>query len=312
MKSFQKGIRLIGLLTLSAMILAGCSDSGGSGENGDKLKVTSTTGMIGDLVVNIGGEHVESESLMKPGIDPHLYKATQGDIGKLEKADVIFYNGLNLEGKMVEIFEQMEKNKPTVPVTKALEEKELLASADYPDQFDPHIWFDVKKWITAAEVVRDELIKADQANADFYRKNAESYIKEMEEIDAYAKKQLNSIPKEKRILVTAHDAFGYFGEAYDLEVVGLQGISTSSEAGSKDVTELRDFLVEKEIKAVFVESSVPKNTIEAVIEGAKEKGHTVTIGGELYSDAMGNEGTEEGTYIGMVKHNVDTVTGALK
>ena len=302
------------LVLLMGVFMVGCSSIGSKDEgntDSSKVKVTSTIGMIGDVVANIGGEHVESVSLMKPGIDPHLYKATQGDISKLEEADIIFYNGLHLEGKMEDIFGKMEKEKPTVSVTQNVS-KELLLAGDNGAEYDPHLWFNVQFWISAAEVIRDELIEMDGENKESYEENAEKYIAELEELDAYAKEQLATIPEEHRILITAHDAFGYFGEAYGLEVMGLQGISTDSEVGSKAVSELRDFLVENKIKAVFVESSVPKNTIEAVIEGAKEKGHEVSIGGELFSDAMGEEGTEEGTYLGMVRHNVDTVVNALK
>lgn len=304
-----KSLVLVCILAFS-VILAACSNDESQGEDG-KIKATSTIGMIGDVVSNIGGEHVDSTSLMKPGIDPHVYKATQGDIKKLEDADIIFYNGLHLEGQMLDIFEQMEKNKPTVAVTKTVSTDVLLAG-DENTEHDPHLWFNVQYWIKAAEVIRDELIKLDEDNKVDYEKNAKEYIAKMEELDSYVKKQIATIPEQNRVLVTAHDAFGYFGDAYGIEVMGLQGISTQSEVGSKDVSDLRDFLVEKKIKAVFVESSVPKNTIEAVIEGAKKMGHEVTIGGELFSDAMGDEGTEEGTFLGMVRHNVDTIVKALK
>ena len=300
-----------------AFLIAGLFLLGACGKEeapaaGGKVKVTATTGMIGDIAANIGGDHINLVSLMKPGVDPHLYKASQGDISKLEEADLIFYNGLNLEGKMEDIFEKMKENKPTVAVSKTVDETALLDSADYPGQYDPHIWFDIDHWIKAAEVVRDELIKLDEENAGDYEKNAAAYIEKLKELDAYALDQIASIPEDQRVLVTAHDAFGYFGEKYGIEVRGLQGISTESEVGSKDVSELRDYLVDNKIKAVFVESSVPKKTVEAVIEGAARKGHTVKIGGELFSDAMGEEGTEEGTYIGMFRHNVDTVVNALK
>ena len=303
-------LKTVGICLVMVMSIGLFACSNEEGENG-KIKVTSTIGMIGDVVANIGGEYVESTSLMKPGIDPHLYKATQGDINKLDEADIIFYNGLHLEGKMEDIFEKMTKEKPTVPVTKNVSTSVLLEGDD-GSQFDPHLWFNVQYWISAAEVIRDELIALDEENKAYYENNADEYITKMKELDAYAKEQMASIPEENRILVTAHDAFGYFGEAYGIKVMGLQGISTESEVGSKDVSELRDFLVENKIKAVFVESSVPKKTIEAVIEGAKSMGHEVKIGGELYSDAMGDEGTKEGTYLGMVRHNVDTIVSNLK
>ena len=306
-------VRAFVLVFLLAMgtVLAACSSEAIEEENG-KIKAVSTIGMIGDVVSNIGGEHVESVSLMKPGIDPHLYKATQGDMKKLENAEVIFYNGLHLEGQMIKIFERMEKSKPTVAVTQNVSTDRLLAGDGESTEYDPHLWFNVEYWIESAKVIRDELIEIDEENKADYEKNAEEYITRMKELNQYVKQKIETIPEDNRVLVTAHDAFGYFGDAYGIEVMGLQGISTESEVGSKDVSELRDFLVENKIKAVFVESSVPKDTIEAVIEGAKELGHEVTIGGELFSDAMGDEGTEEGTYLGMVRHNVDTIVEALK
>lgn len=303
---------LLVLVIVLAVWIVGCaSENTGSESEGEKLKVTATIGMIGDVVSNIGGEHVESVSLMKSGIDPHLYKASQGDIAKLEDADIIFYNGLNLEGKMEDIFEKMEEEKPTIAVTRDVVTSTLLAG-DEGGEYDPHLWFNVQYWISTTKVITEELVKADSDNKEYYEKNSKEYIEKLEELDLYAKEQLAKIPEESRTLVTAHDAFGYFGDAYGIDVVGLQGISTESEVGSKDVSELRDFLVENKIKAVFVESSVPKDTIEAVIQGAKEKGHEMKVGGELFSDAMGEEGTVEGTYLGMVRHNVDTIVSALK
>lgn len=296
------------------LILSGCSNNGETeaDADGSKIKVTSTIGQINDIVKNVGGEHVDSAGLMKSGVDPHLYKASQGDIKKLEEADLIFYNGLHLEGKMIEIFEKMEDEKPTIAVTKDIPEADLLKSADGYAEHDPHVWFDIELWIKVTETVTEELSNYDKENAGIYKANGEAFIKELEELDQYAEEQISTIPEQSRVLVTAHDAFGYFGEAYGIKVMGLQGISTASESGSKDVSELRDFLVDNKVKAVFVESSVPKKAIEAVIEGAKEKGHEVEIGGELFSDAMGEDGTEEGTYLGMVRHNVDTIVNALK
>lgn len=313
MKTLKVKMAVVMMLLLG-ILTAGCSTTSNNKELDDeKLKVTSTIGMIGDVVSNIGGQHVESIRLMKPGIDPHLYKASQGDIAKLENADLIFYNGLQLEGKMGEIFKKVEQQKPTIAVTKKLS-KELLLQGDVSagTEFDPHVWFNVQYWISVAEVITEELVKVDPKNAKYYEENAKSYIDQLQVLHEYAKEQIASIPEDSRILVTAHDAFGYFGEAYGMKVVGLQGLSTESEVGSKDVSILRDFLVKNEIKAVFVESSVPKDTIQAVIEGAKEKGHDVKIGGELFSDAMGEEGSVEGTYIGMFYHNVDTIVSALK
>lgn len=314
MSSFKRFIMTLLFLGLAAALAAcgGLKETGGNAAAGGKIQVTSTTGMIHDLVKQVGGEHVEAYALMQPGVDPHLYKASQGDLRRLEQADIIFYSGLHLEGKMIDVFEQMAKSKPTVPVTKNIAESELLSSNAQGMEHDPHVWFNVRLWISATETIRDELVKLDAAHADSYKNNAEAYIKQLEELDQYAKTQIASIPQQQRVLVTAHDAFGYFGKAYGIQVRGLQGMNTASEYGSKDVSELRDYLVANKIKAVFVESSVPKKSIEAVIEGAKRQGHDIQIGGELFSDAMGAEGTPEGTYLGMVRHNVDTIVKALK
>ncbi|MHA7965713.1 metal ABC transporter solute-binding protein, Zn/Mn family [Paenibacillus sp. CAU 1782] len=313
----RRFIMSILFLAMAATALAACSGNGGSGEqNGEpgKLKVTATTGMIADAVANVGGEHVSVTGLMGPGIDPHLYKASQGDVRKLDGADIIFYNGLHLEGKMGEIFERLEQRKPVVAVSSNIDEALLHGdpAAKGEAVHDPHIWFNVKLWMSAVETIRDELSEKDPQNASSYEQNAASYLSKLEELDQYAREQIAQIPEKSRILVTAHDAFGYFGEAYGLQVTGLQGMNTMSEYGSKDVSELRDFLVANEIKAVFIESSVSSKSIQSVIEGARTLGHEVSIGGELFSDAMGDEGTVEGTYLGMVRHNVDTIVEALK
>ncbi|WP_242598284.1 metal ABC transporter solute-binding protein, Zn/Mn family [Heyndrickxia oleronia] len=295
------------------LFISGCGNSAKtSKQHKGKIQITTTIGMIKDIVNEVGGEHVAVVGLMKSGVDPHLYKASQGDIQKLEEANIIFYNGLHLEGKMIDIFEKMAKKKTTIAVSKDISEDQLRGWDDGTEGHDPHIWFNVKHWITATKTVRDELIKYDPDHKEDYQTNADAYIKKLEELDQYAEDKIASIPEQTRVLVTAHDAFGYFGDRYGIEVMGLQGISTASEYGSKDVSELRDFLVANKIKAVFMESSVPKKAINAVVEGAKKKGHNVKIGGELFSDAMGEEGTPEGTYIGMVRHNVDTIVDALK
>lgn len=311
--AIRRLIIAIVFLTLTVIGATACGQASDSGAEKGKLTITTTTGMITDIVKNVGGEHVAVSGLMGAGIDPHLYKASQGDVSKLDNADIIFYNGLHLEGKMAEMFEKLEKRKPTVAVSSYLTEEQLHeAPGQGQGMHDPHIWFNVKLWISATEVVSDTLVEKDAAHGDDYKAAAAAYIKKLEELDDYAREQIASIPEASRILVTAHDAFGYFGEAYGLTVTGLQGMNTMSEYGSKDVSKLRDYLVEKKIKAVFIESSVPKKSIESVIEGARQLGHEVKIGGELFSDAMGDEGTVEGTYIGMVRHNVDIIVAALK
>ncbi|WP_371263410.1 metal ABC transporter solute-binding protein, Zn/Mn family [Paenibacillus sp. 1_12] len=312
--AFKKLVLIVSSICFMAAIAAcssiDMSDKPAAGE--PKLKVTTTVGMITDVVQQVGGHHVDVTGLMKPGVDPHLYKASQGDIQKLDKADIIFYNGLHLEGKMGDIFEKMSKNKVTVAVSEKIDRSKLRSGAQMDSEFDPHIWFDVTHWMKATESIRDTLIKKDPAHSEDYKKNAEAYLKQLDALHKEVTDQIKSIPEQSRVLVTAHDAFGYFGDAYGVKVMGLQGMSTASEAGTKDVTDLRDFLVKNKIKAVFIESSVPRKAIDAVIQGAKEKGHELTIGGELFSDAMGEAGTPEGTYLGMVRHNVNTIVKALK
>ncbi len=303
---------LLGAVMTASLLFTGCSSPSAPQEKDGIWKITATTGMVADIVKNVGGEHVEVTQLMGAGVDPHLYKASEGDIKRIDGADIIFYSGQHLEGKMVEIFEKIGKSKPVKPVTAKLTKEDLLADPASPQNPDPHVWFDVSLWMKAVEQVRDDMVAIDPQNQAVYTANAEKYLAELKELDEYARGQLASIPKEQRVLVTAHDAFQYFGHAYEVEVLGLQGISTASEYGLKDVQQLVDTLVARQIKAVFVESSVPKRSIEAVVQGAAAKNHTVTIGGELFSDAMGTPGTPEGTYVGMVKHNVDTIVKALK
>jgi manganese/zinc/iron transport system substrate-binding protein len=229
----------------------------------------------------------------------------------MAQADMIFYNGLHLEAKMGEVFEQMEGRVSTVAVTDGIDQSTLLTPPEFEGAHDPHVWFDVSLWKSAAEQARDALIEMDPDHADLYRDNAESYLAELDELHAYVKAEAEKVPAEQRVIITAHDAFNYFGQAYGFEVRGLQGISTATEAGTADVQELADFIVERRIPAVFVESSVPPRTIEAVQAAVRSKGFEVEIGGELFSDAMGNPDTPEGTYNGMVRHNVDTIVSAL-
>ncbi|MEH7392865.1 zinc ABC transporter substrate-binding protein [Bacillus sp. JJ1503] len=306
--------KLLGmLLVLSLFILGACSSDSSNGyQRGEKLVVTTTISQIADAVKNIGGDKVDVQSLMGPGTDPHLYKATQGDIGKLQKADVIFYNGLHLEGKMLDVLEKMNKDKPTYAIGESLKEEELLLKADGKGAIDPHIWFDIDLWTGALKEVEKGLIKADPDNKAYYEKNAQEYFNKLKELKEFAAAEMEKIPSEQRVLVTAHDAFGYFGAAFNMEVEGLQGLSTDAEYGLGDVQKIVELLVTRNIKAVFIESSISERSINAVIEGAKKKGHDVKIGGELYSDAMGEEGTEEGTYIGMYKHNVNTIVNSMK
>lgn len=304
---------LVGMILILAagLILSGCGATT-TGTKNDKIVVTTTIGQIGDAVKNIGGEHVEVQSLMGPGVDPHLYKAKQSDIGKLQEADIIFYSGLHLEGKMLEIFEKMNKEKPTYAIADSIPKDKLRKDQADNTATDPHVWFDIDLWKIALEQVRDGLIEKDPENKEDYIRNTEKYFAELDELKAYATEEMSKVPEEQRVLVTAHDAFNYFGAKYDLQVMGLQGLSTDAEYGLADVQSLVNTLVDRNIKAVFVESSISEKSINAVIAGAQDKGHEIEKGGELFSDAMGKEGTEEGTYIGMYKHNVDTIVEGLK
>jgi manganese/zinc/iron transport system substrate-binding protein len=275
------------------------------------LKIVTTTGMIADAAKNIGGKRVEVRALMGPGVDPHLYKASEGDVSRMANADIIFYNGLHLEGKMTEVFYKMKGRVKTVAITETIEREKLLAPPEFEGAFDPHIWFDVSLWIESIKNIRHVLVEFDNSNAEFYQKNSERYLAVLDSLHLFVLEQANLVPLEKRILITAHDAFNYFGRAYGFEVRGLQGISTASEAGTGDVQVLAEFIFREKIPAIFVETSVPPRYIEALQAAVRSRGFSVVIGGNLYSDAMGNLGTPEGTYVGMVKHNINTIVSAL-
>lgn len=305
-------VSLLALL-LASLIQAGCSGDESRGDIATrKIRVVTTTGMVTDLVQNIGGDRVEVTGLMGPGVDPHLYRASEGDTARMARADLIVYNGLHLEGKMTDVFERMQKRVKTVPVTDGLDPKDMRpAPPGFEGTHDPHIWFDVSLWKKAAEQVRKVLSEMDPASAESYKKNAGGYIAELDKLDAYVRSQVQKVPTGQRILVTAHDAFYYFGNAYGFEVQGLQGISTESESSPADIQKLARFIAERRLPAIFVESSVPTKTLEAVQAAVTAKGHSVRIGGELYSDALGDRDGDAGTYVGMIKHNVDTIVSAL-
>ena len=276
-----------------------------------KLRVVTTIGMVTDVVKNVGAERVDVIGMMGPGVDPHLYKPTAKDVQRLGSAHLIFYNGLHLESKMGDVLAKMQGNTKTVAVTDAVNRDMLLRPPEFEGQFDPHLWFDVTLWMKTVGKVRDALSEFDPDNTMVYWTNAERYLAKLAELHQYVKSQVERVPPQQRILVTAHDAFNYFGKAYGFEVRGLQGISTATEAGIADVQALATFIAERRIPAIFVESSVSSRSLEAVKAAVKSKGFDVEIGGELFSDAMGSEGTPESTYIGMVRHNIDTIVNAL-
>jgi manganese/zinc/iron transport system substrate-binding protein len=296
-------------IVLAALLLS----CGNKGNNDGKLHIVTTTTMITDMVENIGGDKVNVEGLMGSGVDPHLYKASEGDVSKLYNADIIFYSGLHLEGKLVEVFEKMAaQGKNTVAISDALDESTLIGSEYFASNYDPHIWFDVDYWSTMTSYVTEKLSEQDPENADYYATNRDSYLEKIKALKAELTLKIEELPEDKRILVTAHDAFNYFGRLFGFEVVGLQGISTATEAGVQDVQRITQFIIDNEVKAVFIESSVPRRTVEALQAAVRDQNHEVIIGGELYSDALGSAGTPEGTYVGMYKHNVNTIVNALK
>ena len=299
-------------LFLFTLMLSCTSEPASKEEDGGKLKVVCTTGMLGDMVENLGGDLVEVEALMGAGVDPHLYKATPGDLKKLRAADVIIYNGWHLEGKMVEVLEKLESRKAVFAASEHLPSDILLQIGDDPNAIDPHVWFDVAMWEECATIVSAFLAEKDAEHKEAYQKNLAAYTDSLSNLNAWVEKEIGQIPEKQRVLITAHDAFSYFGKAYGIDVKGLQGISTVAEFGIKDVSDMVKFITDRGIKAVFVESSIPQKSLEAVVNGCAEKGHTVSIGGTLFSDAMGETGTPQGTYIGMVKSNVTTLVAALK
>jgi len=256
------------------------------------LKIVATTSIIGDAIQNIVGDQAHFIKLMGPGVDPHAYKATPKNIQDLSHADIIFYNGLHLEGKMADVLANFSKRKPVYAASHGIDPSKYLGDSKSVDAIDPHIWFDISLWRQAVAYMSMQL----------------QHIDPHEEV----KKLIHKIPKAQRVLITAHDAFSYFGRAYDIEVKGLQGISTVEECGLRDITNLVDFIIQRKIKAIFPENSVPNKPLRAVVEGCQKKGHVVVLGTELYSDALAEEDTPEGTYIGMVMSNVTTIVEALK
>lgn len=316
MLRWRRWLNTVTVTVVCAMLLSACGTKvalPGTVDFGERMiNVVATTGQVGDAVRNVGGDRIAVRTLMGPGVDPHLYKASASDVVAIQNADVIFYSGLHLEGRMIEIFERLGRTKPVYQVTDLIPRERLLPSGDYENQYDPHVWFDPTLWSYVVDAVADALSTLDPGSASLYRQNAARYKHELAELDAYAQQRLEAIPPPMRVLITAHDAFGYFGERYGVEVRGLQGISTASEAGAADVQQLAQFIAERGIGAIFVESSVPQATIAAVQAAARAHGHDVTIGGELYSDALGSAGTPEATYAGMFRYNVDTIANALR
>jgi len=300
------------LLLIPLILVFSCTDSNKTDLNTDTIRIATTTGMINDIVLNVGKELVSTQSLMGPGVDPHLYKASAKDVSTLSNADIIFYNGLHLEGKMTEVFENMSKRGiKTVAVAEGIDKSKLLQSPTYKGYYDPHVWFDAGLWSNAVESVTANLVAYDPENKEFYLQNSADYQAKLKTLGTFIHNKVNTLNENKRVLITAHDAFGYFGKAYNFEVIGLQGVSTDSEASTADLQNLSKLIVERQIPAIFVESSVSPKYIEAVKEAVNSKGFNVRVGGVLYSDALGNYGTPEGTYVGMFEYNVNTIVDSL-
>ncbi|KZB70946.1 MULTISPECIES: metal ABC transporter solute-binding protein, Zn/Mn family [Thalassospira] len=294
------------LALLAAIVFASTATS-----HAKPLNVVATTSMIADAARQIAGDRAEVKALMGPGVDPHSYRQTRSDIAAMARADLVLWHGLYLEAQLEEFFFDLGKRRNVVAVGEAVARDKLLSHADYDGRFDPHVWMDPKLWETVVYAVRDALIATDPDGAATYTANAKAHVAEIKKLTAYMASVTATVPEKSRVLLTAHDAFSYFGRGYDFEVLGIQGISTESEAGLRRVEELVDTIVEREISAVFVESSVPERNVRALIEGAAARGQDVAIGGTLYSDAMGEPGTYEGTYIGMIDHNATLITRAL-
>ena len=302
--------KIIWSLAVTCLMLGSCNPD--KSVKNERISIVTTTGMIGDAAERVAGNVAEVISLIGPGVDPHLYKASQGDLEKLTSADIIFYNGLHLEGKMGEVLEKLGRLKAVIAVTKDIPDTLLRTAPGFAGAHDPHIWFDVSLWKNTVITIRNELSVRYPLYDSVFRSNAARHLQELDSLHNEVIENISKLPPEKRVLITAHDAFGYFGDAYHIEVRGLQGISTLSEFGLRDVTDLVNFITERKIKAIFVESSVSPKSIQAVIDGCRKKNWEVSIGGILYSDAMGPEGTPEGTYPGMVRANVKIITEALK
>lgn len=275
-----------------------------------RITIVTTTSIIADAVRVIVGDSATVHALMGPGVDPHLYRARESDVHKLAAATIVFYNGLHLEGKMGQMLEGMNRFTTVVAVSDVLD-KNQLRRADFDEMYDPHIWFDISLWIPVVRYIQNTMIQSDPEHAALYQKNGDEYVQKLEQLHKYVKARVRAIAPERRILITAHDAFGYFGRAYGFEVVGLQGLSTDSDISTKDIQLLADYIVEKKVKAVFVESSIPQRTIIAVQNAVRARGWDVVVGDELYSDALGDETTQASDYCGMITYNIDVIVNSL-
>jgi manganese/zinc/iron transport system substrate-binding protein len=310
--------RLASFLLLLAItaLAAGCAPAKTTASAAEvaerRVRVVTTTNLITDLARKVGGNRVRVTGLMGPGVDPHLYKATAGDVRELVEADLILYGGLELEGKMEDVFVKLARQRPTVAVTSAMPRARLRSEPGFADRYDPHVWFDVDLWRHAVTATRDALMDVDPRHRRTYERNAAAYDAELVRLDRWVAEQVARIPARRRVLVTSHDAFQYFGRRYDVDVEAIQGISTVTEATTADVERVARLIAERQVSAVFLESSVPPQTIQAVLASARRQGQEAVVGAELFADAAGEEGTPEGSYVGMIRHNVDALVRGLR
>ncbi len=308
----MKTTRLSVFLIVGPLLAVGCGGDSLGPEASGPVQVVATTTIVGDMVRTIGGPEVKVDVLMGPGIDPHLYKASAGDVGRMSDAEAIFFNGLHLEGKMTEVLEKMgERGATTVAVAECIPSDQLISLEGYSGLHDPHVWFDVSLWKTTSGCVADTLARLDPTHADVFSKRAADYVGELEALELWIEDRIAGLEPEQRVLVTAHDAFSYFGRAYGFEVRGLLGVSTASEAGTADVQRLAEFIVERRIPAIFVETSVPPRYVQALQEAVAARGFDARIGESLFSDSLGDEKTPAGTYAGTVRANVEAIVNGL-
>lgn len=294
-------------------LFSGCSQNGEKeANNSSNFLIVTTTSILEDVVKNIIADSAKITSIMGPGVDPHIYKASQGDLKKFNQADIVFYNGLHLEGKMGEILKKLGRTKPVIATAETIDVAQLMQSSDFLGFYDPHIWFDVKLFQQVVQHISNSLIEHLPDQEEYISRNTNAYMKKLDSLHAWTKAEIAQIPADQKILITSHDAFGYFGRAYDIEVKGLQGVSTLSEAGLRDISNLVKYIVDRNIKAVFLETSVSPKAIQAVVNGCRERNHQVVIGGKLFSDALDVPGNPASTYVGMIEHNVTTIVKALK
>jgi manganese/zinc/iron transport system substrate-binding protein len=303
-----KPIKSIILVTVAALWIA---LTGVLATADERLNIVATTGMIADAARQVGGHAVEVQTLMGPGVDPHAYRQTRSDIVAMANSNLVLWHGLYLEAQMEDFMVGLQEGNNVVAVAESLPRNLLIGNEDYSDKFDPHVWMNPMLWSRVVLNVRDALIMVQPKKEKTFRENANKYLDELQLLAKYTMRVLSTVPTESRVLISAHDAFNYFGSAYGFEVLGIQGISTESEAGLNRISEMVSILVNRKIGAVFVESSVSDRNIQALIEGAASKGHEVVIGGELFSDAMGEDDTYKGTYVGMIDHNATIISLAL-